>query len=560
MKYYLCISIGPVQDFIASARRCRDLWFGSHLLSEVSKAAALGLIEAGVELADLVFPSPETKSELKPDSPLNVANRIVALVEQPEVAASAAHERCQARLRQLAEKAFEQHNKDYFASELAWKQLDNLMEFYWVAVPLRDSNNYREVRSGAERMLAARKNSRLFAPVTWGAPVEKSSLDGQREFVFDLQKFQKSRPEGLRRWGLRPGEKLCGVSALKRLGSMHSDYRTKAALSTSHVASGTWIRRNELQDSPFLNQFVEGIRPLLINEMDLLGRDGQVDGHLLYEERLLTYVDNDRQADARALLKKLYNNTSGRPSPYYTILLADGDRMGVAIDGLDLAGHRKLTAALSAYASRDVPNIVRDHHGYLIYAGGDDILAMIPVDTVVQCSSALAREFAKSMKPFAKDGSAPTLSVGVAVRHHLDPLAQGLNAARRAEKKAKEKRNALAISLDKRSGGEILISDSWDALDRRLERFATYQGRISNGFAYELRNLGLRLETANPQQVEKDLILAEALRIAKRKSGERGTLKDSELDQLRNDLSNVGVKTIADELVVSRFLTSSASL
>lgn len=42
-RYLLALSIGPVQEFIAAARRSRDLWFGSYLLSEVSKAAALAL-------------------------------------------------------------------------------------------------------------------------------------------------------------------------------------------------------------------------------------------------------------------------------------------------------------------------------------------------------------------------------------------------------------------------------------------------------------------------------------------------------------------------------------
>ena len=43
MNYLLSVTVGPVQDFIAAARRCRDLWFGSYLLSEVSKAAAKAL-------------------------------------------------------------------------------------------------------------------------------------------------------------------------------------------------------------------------------------------------------------------------------------------------------------------------------------------------------------------------------------------------------------------------------------------------------------------------------------------------------------------------------------
>lgn len=37
-QYLMAFAIGPVQEFIASARRSRDLWFGSWLLSEMSSA------------------------------------------------------------------------------------------------------------------------------------------------------------------------------------------------------------------------------------------------------------------------------------------------------------------------------------------------------------------------------------------------------------------------------------------------------------------------------------------------------------------------------------------
>ncbi|VVB63950.1 CRISPR-associated protein [uncultured archaeon] len=51
--YLYVLSIGPVQDFIAAARRTRDLWFGSHLLSEISKAAAKEITKSG---GLLIFP------------------------------------------------------------------------------------------------------------------------------------------------------------------------------------------------------------------------------------------------------------------------------------------------------------------------------------------------------------------------------------------------------------------------------------------------------------------------------------------------------------------------
>ncbi len=45
-SHLIALSIGPVQDFIAAARRTRDLWFGSHMLSEIAKAAALAVHNA----------------------------------------------------------------------------------------------------------------------------------------------------------------------------------------------------------------------------------------------------------------------------------------------------------------------------------------------------------------------------------------------------------------------------------------------------------------------------------------------------------------------------------
>ena len=42
MKTSMIVSIGPVQDFIATARKSRDLYFGSWLLSELSRLLTKG--------------------------------------------------------------------------------------------------------------------------------------------------------------------------------------------------------------------------------------------------------------------------------------------------------------------------------------------------------------------------------------------------------------------------------------------------------------------------------------------------------------------------------------
>jgi CRISPR-associated protein Cmr2 len=81
MNYLFLVNIGPVQDFIASARRSRDLFFGSWLLSELSKAAAKRIVD---DKGILIFPAPDLQimpDALNPGNELNVANKILAVIE-----------------------------------------------------------------------------------------------------------------------------------------------------------------------------------------------------------------------------------------------------------------------------------------------------------------------------------------------------------------------------------------------------------------------------------------------------------------------------------------------
>ncbi len=77
--HLLALSVGPVQEFIAAARRTRDLWFGSFLLSELSKAAARAISQKGGRQS-LIFPAPQRAEDLEPESPLSVANVLLAEV------------------------------------------------------------------------------------------------------------------------------------------------------------------------------------------------------------------------------------------------------------------------------------------------------------------------------------------------------------------------------------------------------------------------------------------------------------------------------------------------
>jgi len=78
-NFLLAISIGPVQDFIAAARRMGDLYSGSQILSSISMAVAQSVAEtAGKE--NLIFPYPKALE----NQDASVANVVLAEVKETD--------------------------------------------------------------------------------------------------------------------------------------------------------------------------------------------------------------------------------------------------------------------------------------------------------------------------------------------------------------------------------------------------------------------------------------------------------------------------------------------
>ena len=165
--YLYILALGPVQDFIAAARTTRDLWFGSHLLSEISKAAAKQIAEDG---GKLIFPALKTgAAELEPRNDpdaFNVAN--IILVELPEgndprEINKHARDAARKRWRTFADPAKKIAN-DVVDDKIWNEQIDNVIEFYAAWVPSPNPEKYGETRARLMRLLAARKSTRDFRP------------------------------------------------------------------------------------------------------------------------------------------------------------------------------------------------------------------------------------------------------------------------------------------------------------------------------------------------------------------------------------------------------------
>ncbi len=218
---------------------------------------------------------------------------------------------------------------------------------------------------------------------------------------------------------------------------------------------------------------------------------------------------------------------------YYALILMDGDNMGAWLAGSEdhyrlayqdswhsnirngieqryqdklkpyleskrypsPARHMAISDALNGF-SLDLARYVVEtlYKGKLLYAGGDDVMAMVAVDDLLPMMLLLrlvySGTFPVSGEPLTvwkellkqenaelklkngyvlKDqtlyrvmGDKATASCGAVIAHHTAPLGQVLKNLRNAEKRAKNSgRNAFAIDILKRSGGPVKLTCPW---------------------------------------------------------------------------------------------------
>jgi CRISPR-associated protein Cmr2 len=505
----LVISIGPVQDFIASARRTRDLWFGSYLLSEISKAAARVIVKASGE-DSLIFPSPGENALLDPDSDLNVANVILAKVENPEAVFEVAREAAKARWSEFADEALGKAQRELDINTELWEsQVEDAIECYGAWTPLE--GNYRQARRQVMRLLAARKQCRDFRPNEGLQGVPKSSLDGLRESVIKGKPSRKT----LLSLGIKDSEKLCAIGLTKRVaGGKH------AFPSVSRVAAEPWIRAAAAASDPDIRENWDSLKDVceqlkqrgLISTVrgnEAYSRVFPYEGSVLFRNRLedlLPEEETDLKLVNRIsdLLKELQSPKACRaPSPYLAILAADGDRVGRTISGIESPkDHRNFSADLSGFAGA-ARKIIQESSGVCVYSGGDDVLAFVPLDRVLSCARKLRQDFVERLRKWKdSEGKSPTLSVGIAVGHIMEDLADLLKFAREAEALAKgdgrkngEARDALAVVVRARGNEACAVRERWEgespvsSLDELLLLWAKLhaEGGLPSKFAYELR-------------------------------------------------------------------------
>ena len=245
-KKFFHFTLGPVQGFVAQARRTRDIWAGSYILSYLAGSAMVAITNKGVD-GKIEFPDVENDPLIKAinktavpsgkdakDAPAarigSLPNRFKAAAEDPQKAAEAAKTAIKKAWGKIAKSSWERLEKTANGivtdeTRKIWDRqvkIENQWEIAWV-VEVEDDKTFDN-----SSLLDQRKNLRShFSEQENG---EKCTLCGERQA---LSYGENDSRHTVKEWWkkvadkfngdkgfhfLREGrERLCAICTIKRL-------------------------------------------------------------------------------------------------------------------------------------------------------------------------------------------------------------------------------------------------------------------------------------------------------------------------------------------------------
>jgi len=344
---------------------------------------------------------------------------------------------------------------------------------------------------------------------------------------------------------VKEGEHLGGLAAVKRLWpSIYSDEISgalKSGVERFAISTHTMALAHQLQEwlkagAPLDAASAEQIRnrePTALPRRMMRSADPAT---LRLAKRIPSLLDAASEEDtdaaleeARKVVRKILARAGddGRLETYYGMLMMDGDQMGATLAGraetsitylqsfhpavragfeklarghpaLERYGREKramspnrhlaISTALNDFSQIVVRHVVEEEHlGRLIYAGGDDVLAMLPVAELTHAMTRLRHAYSGTgdsadsagalrcangyatlrqggnQRLLRLMGESSTASAGAVIAHHQAPLGSVMRELRAAEQRAKQEggRDAFSISVVKRSGGTLRLTARW---------------------------------------------------------------------------------------------------
>jgi CRISPR-associated protein Cmr2 len=440
----LKLQIGPVQDFIAQARSTRDLWSGSYLLSWLVASGLNCLMQKGAEethadqwLADCVifpqlkaqplmhnfqsglFPPPATNED-RHDEMLtpNLTNLFLAQlpldVGRTTELARAVEQAIRDEWKAIAERCWrfggdllKESDKDRFNRQVA-----GLLHIAWQVTPLVGEGDACRVLKGLPMSKAARDKLAAASGVDLCFPATLALNSWQLDAVRQVREFSGARDANTEPGKRNEKDSLTGREeqivgardwwddAVK--GKSVTDFRGDGQFKRFEAVSWEMLFRERHASEYFgAITFIKRVWHLAVleQEHDLeSGHRAASRGKQFPFPSTLHIASHDpakNEDDPREPLP----DEAEESQRYFAVLTMDGDEMGRWMSGEKFSGLvdsgrlQNFSRRLSIFGLKCARPIVEACDGRLIYSGGDDVVALLPADTALQCAKFLRDAF-----------------------------------------------------------------------------------------------------------------------------------------------------------------------
>lgn len=617
-------SITPVQDFIGKARKLRDYWTGSVLLSYLAFTGITAVME---ELGPdhILYPSlqnqalveqwlgkknasfanflEETDENLRKldeasQSIASFPNKFVFLCnhKDAEETCKKIEERIDSKwkstagiVRNYLERFADNSRKTRFC-EIWDNTVDKFWKYSWAATNFATVNNEPELESllQKEKWLSELETMKEFNSCfkeenNVFPNYDASNLYGATHSLAQgLLAAGKMKPTSFK--NIQNGEKcpLCGEHEVLNdspKGLAASDYNKNITAFWNRIREKsnndceyTQVGKNERLCAicalkrflPLGNVFTDKSHILHRTLVDSYSENFPSTTEMARWEKDCNLSDEERKKLAQKYHKNEIeaedaNKSGDNTDKYYAFLLMDGDKMGDLINGetteatwndvinikkkestvfaskdfaekkrtINPALHSMISDSLNNFARYGVQPAVDSGHGKLIYAGGDDVCAILPLSTAFETADKIRKVYQLSYGEVTENGSVElkepspkmskivmhlghsdkqdktkiSLSGAIIIAHHKQPLKEVIQTAHSVlDGVAKEKsgRNSLAIRMMKRSGGDRDVWFKWE----EKNVFADDEKTCRESFLDVISNAGEKLTPSLLYKIE----------------------------------------------------------
>lgn len=402
-----------------------------------------------------------------------------------------------------------------------------------------------------------------------------------------------------------PTEKLCGICTIKRIGyavfrknKHHILFETFRNIekipSTTELALYDYFRRNNIPEherAELAQKMHEKDTLPDVRNADryyaILQMDGDFMGKLINGEQIESSWESTMHP---AMVRKILEKKLDPKFLDVWLKLLNEQRL------LTPDIHAAISESLGDFALYHVSRIVEKYDGRLVYAGGDDVCAFFPVDTVLPAALEIRESYHHIFDLVQRSGNSfqvekvervdqsvlqsgklsvmpggkekITISGAILVCHHKEDLKSMMRHSHELlDRVAKEKagRNALAVEVKKRSGGSRIIARKWD--DRcwenmiKLGKMIKASENISMSLAYKFVDWKDGFEsiiTGNYPETEKESLVLEYIRTFLDSSVTSSDVKPALCQSIRYVLfdEKLSMHTFApDGLIISTMFT-----